>query len=233
MSKLKPLKWRETSVSASAITPMHTYEVIATENNKFYVKKVRLETQKLEEVTGFDTAQAAKDWCYNNHYLLKMQPYTEPSNAVFELKVIDKRVGKDVDYPLPTQATDGSAGIDLRACIDKPIVIEAGKTVLVGTGIAIHIKDDSYMGMVLPRSGLGSKSGIVLGNLVGVIDSDYQGELMMCLWNRSDTDYTLQPATRVAQYIVMPIVKPAFKIVDEFGETSGRSVGGFGSTGDK
>lgn len=228
MSKLSALKWD----NGAATTPLHHYKV-AGDGDKFVVEKIRRETQKKEVVTGFDSEQDAMDWCYNNHYLLKMQPYTEPSNAVFELKVIDKRVGKDVDYPLPTQATDGSAGIDLRACIDNPIVIEAGKTVLVGTGIAIHIKDDSYMGMVLPRSGLGSKSGIVLGNLVGVIDSDYQGELMMCLWNRSDTDYTLQPATRVAQYIVVPIVKPAFKIVEEFGETSGRSVGGFGSTGDK
>lgn len=148
-----------------------------------------------------------------------------------EVKIINPMITTDSRFSIPTRATLGSAGIDLRACIDKPIEIKAGESVLIGTGIAVHIKDPSFAGIILPRSGLGSKSGIVLGNLVGLIDSDYQGELMVSVWNRSWEDYTLEPATKFAQYMVIPVVTPRFKLVEEFAESSARGTGGFGSTG--
>lgn len=150
-----------------------------------------------------------------------------------QVKILNPKIGTDPAFPLPTRATDGSAGIDLRACIDKPITIKAGETQLIGTGLSIYIADPNYAGLILPRSGLGHKHGIVLGNLVGLIDADYQGELMVSIWNRSDTDFVLNPAERMAQYMIVPVVRPAFEIVDEFHEISGRGADGFGSSGVK
>ncbi|STZ08262.1 Deoxyuridine 5'-triphosphate nucleotidohydrolase [Moraxella caprae] len=150
-----------------------------------------------------------------------------------QVKLLNPKIGSDPNFPLPTRATDGSAGIDLRACIDEPLVIKAGETKLIGTGLAIYIKDSNFAGIILPRSGLGHKHGIVLGNLVGLIDADYQGELMVSVWNRSDSDFTLNPAERMAQYMVVPVVRPSFEIVDEFSDDSERGAGGFGSSGIK
>lgn len=150
-----------------------------------------------------------------------------------QVKLLNPKIGSDPNFPLPTRATDGSAGIDLRACIDEPVVIKAGETKLIGTGMAIYIKDPNFAGIILPRSGLGHKHGIVLGNLVGLIDADYQGELMVSVWNRSDADFTLNPAERMAQYMVVPVLRPSFKIVDEFSDDSERGAGGFGSSGIK
>lgn len=149
----------------------------------------------------------------------------------FQVKILNPKIGADPNFPLPTRATDGSAGIDLRACIDEPITIKAGETVLVGTGLAIYIADPDYAGLILPRSGLGHKHGIVLGNLVGLIDSDYQGELMVSVWNRSGTDFVLNPAERMAQYVVVPVARPEFVIVPDFSDISLRGAGGFGHTG--
>lgn len=142
------------------------------------------------------------------------------------LKVLDQRM-KD---QLPAYGTPGSAGLDLRACIDAPLTIEPGQTVLIPTGIAIHIADPGYAAMILPRSGLGHKNGIVLGNLVGLIDSDYQGQLMVSTWNRSQTAFTLNPMDRLAQLVIVPVMQIEFDVVDEFGDSS-RGEGGFGSTG--
>ena len=148
-----------------------------------------------------------------------------------QVKVANPLIGSDSRFPLPTRATDGSAGIDLRACIDAPLTVKAGETVLVGTGLALYIADPDYVGLIMPRSGLGHKHGIVLGNLTGVIDADYQGELMVSVWNRSQTDYTLQPGERMEQYLVVPVMRPQFEVVDEFSDISLRGGGGFGSTG--
>ncbi len=148
-----------------------------------------------------------------------------------QVKILNPKIGQDPNFPLPTRATDGSAGIDLRACIDEPITIKAGETKLIGTGLSIYIADPNYAGIILPRSGLGHKHGIVLGNLVGLIDADYQGELMVSVWNRSQTDFILEPAERMAQYMVVPVVRPSFEIVDEFSDVSERGAGGFGSSG--
>jgi dUTP pyrophosphatase len=143
-----------------------------------------------------------------------------------DLKILDPRM-KDF---LPAYATGGSAGLDLRACVDAPLTIEPGQTVLVPTGLAIHIADPGYAAMILPRSGLGHKNGIVLGNLVGLIDSDYQGQLMVSTWNRGQSTFTLQPMDRLAQLVVVPVVQVGFKVVEEFA-SSDRGAGGFGSTG--
>lgn len=148
-----------------------------------------------------------------------------------QVKILNKKIGQDSRFPLPTRATDGSAGIDLRACIDEPMTIKAGETVLIGTGLAIYLADPNYVGLIMPRSGLGHKHGIVLGNLTGVIDADYQGELMVSVWNRSQTDFVLQPAERMAQYLVVPVMRPTFEVVDEFSDISVRGAGGFGSSG--
>lgn len=148
-----------------------------------------------------------------------------------QVKILNEKIGNDSRFPLPTRATDGSAGIDLRACIDAPITIKAGETVLVGTGLAIYLADPNYVGLIMPRSGLGHKHGIVLGNLTGVIDADYQGELMVSIWNRSQTDFVLQPAERMAQYLVVPVMRPSFEVVSEFSDISVRGAGGFGSSG--
>lgn len=143
-----------------------------------------------------------------------------------DLKVLDERMREN----LPAYGTPGSAGLDLRACMDSPLTIEPGETHLIPTGLAIHIADPNYAAVILPRSGLGHKHGIVLGNLVGLIDSDYQGPLMVSAWNRSSKAYTLEPMERLAQLVVLPIAQVQFKIVDDF-ESSERGSGGFGSTG--
>lgn len=143
-----------------------------------------------------------------------------------DLKILDPRM-KDF---LPAYGTPGSAGLDLRACIEAPLTIEPGQTVLVPTGLAIHIGDPGYAAMILPRSGLGHKNGIVLGNLVGLIDSDYQGQLMVSTWNRSQAVFTLQPMDRLAQLVVVPVLQVGFNVVEEFA-SSERGAGGFGSTG--
>ena len=142
------------------------------------------------------------------------------------LKILDPRM-KEL---LPAYGTPGSAGLDLRACIDAPLTIEPGQTVLVPTGLAIHIGDPGYAAMILPRSGLGHKNGIVLGNLVGLIDSDYQGQLMVSTWNRGHTTFTLQPMDRLAQLVIVPVLQVGFNVVEEFA-SSERGAGGFGSTG--
>jgi dUTP pyrophosphatase len=143
-----------------------------------------------------------------------------------DLKIIDPRM-KDF---LPAYATAGSAGLDLRACIDAALVIEPGQTVLVPTGLAIHIADPGHAAMILPRSGLGHKNGIVLGNLVGLVDSDYQGQLMVSTWNRGQSAFTLQPMDRLAQLVVVPVLQVGFNVVEDFASTD-RGAGGFGSTG--
>jgi dUTP pyrophosphatase len=145
-----------------------------------------------------------------------------------ELKVLDPRVGEA--FPLPEHATDGAAGVDLRACLDMPLTLHPGETRLIGTGIAIHIGDKGLAAVLLPRSGLGHKHGIVLGNLVGLIDSDYQGEVMVSCWNRGEDSFTIQPGERIAQMIFVPVVQARFRMVDEF-ESSERGGGGFGSSG--
>ncbi len=142
------------------------------------------------------------------------------------VKILDPRM-KD---QLPHYATEGSAGLDLRACLDQPLVLEPGATQLVATGLAIHIADPAYAAMILPRSGLGHKHGIVLGNLVGLIDSDYQGPLMVSVWNRGQRNFVLEPMERLAQLIVVPVQQVQFHVVDEF-DDSARGTGGFGSTG--
>ena len=145
-----------------------------------------------------------------------------------QVKLLDPRVGKE--WPLPTYATAGSAGLDLRACLDDAIEIEPGQTVLVKTGMAIYIQDTQFAGMILPRSGLGHKHGIVLGNLVGLIDSDYQGELMISVWNRGQTTFRLEPGERLAQYVLVPVVQAEVEQVEDFVATD-RGAGGFGHTG--
>jgi dUTP pyrophosphatase len=143
-----------------------------------------------------------------------------------DIKILDPRM-KEL---LPAYATPGSAGLDLRACIEAPLLLEPGQTVLVPTGLAIHVADPGYAAMILPRSGLGHKNGIVLGNLVGLIDSDYQGQLMVSTWNRGHTAFTLQPLDRLAQLVIVPVLQVGFNIVEEFA-SSERGAGGFGSTG--
>ena len=143
-----------------------------------------------------------------------------------DVKILDARMRDQ----LPAYATAGSAGLDLRACIDAPITIEAGATVLSPTGLAIHLADPGYAAMILPRSGMGHKNGIVLGNLVGLIDSDYQGQLMVSTWNRGQAAFTLHPMDRLAQLIVVPVLQVGFNVVDEF-DTTERGANGFGSTG--
>jgi dUTP pyrophosphatase len=146
--------------------------------------------------------------------------------TTINVKVLDERVAGH----LPQYATPGSAGLDLRACIDAPLLIEPGQAMLIPTGLAIHIGDPGLAAVLLPRSGLGHKHGLVLGNLVGLIDSDYQGPLMVSCWNRGSLAYTVQPLERIAQMVIVPVVQAAFRRVDEFG-ASARGEGGFGSTG--
>ena len=145
-----------------------------------------------------------------------------------ELKVLDARLGRE--FPLPEYATQASAGLDLRAMVDAPLTLEGGASALIPSGIAIHIGDPGLCAMVLPRSGLGHKHGIVLGNLVGLIDADYQGPLMISCWNRSGSAFTITPGERIAQLVFAPVVRAAFDVVDEFAP-SVRGAGGFGSSG--
>ena len=145
-----------------------------------------------------------------------------------QVKVLDARLGQE--WAMPAYATTGSAGLDLRACLDEAIEIAAGETVLVKTGLAIYIEDPNFAGLILPRSGLGHKHGIVLGNLVGLIDSDYQGELMVSVWNRGQNTFRLEPGERLAQYVLVPVVQAEFEQVEEF-VASERGAGGFGHTG--
>jgi len=145
-----------------------------------------------------------------------------------EIKILDKRLG--AEFPLPAYATSGSAGMDLSACIIEPLQLLPGQTILVPTGIAVHIADPNLAAMLLPRSSLGHKHGIVLGNLVGLIDSDYQGPLQVSCWNRGNDVFTLHPGDRLAQMIIVPVVQVSLSIVEEFTPTE-RGVGGFGSTG--
>ena len=146
--------------------------------------------------------------------------------TVIDVKVLDARLAEQ----LPAYATSGSAGLDLRACVDAPMVLAPGETQLIPTGLSIHIADPGLAAMILPRSGLGHKHGIVLGNLVGLIDSDYQGPLMVSCWNRGSTAFTIQPLERIAQLVIVPVVQARFRVVDSF-DDSARGTGGFGSTG--
>ncbi|MFN4291556.1 MAG: dUTP diphosphatase [Permianibacter sp.] len=152
----------------------------------------------------------------------------DPAVKDVQLKILNPKVGRD--FPLPAYATDGSAGMDLRACLDAPLVVEPGQTVLIPTGLALYIGDPGLAATILPRSGLGHKHGIVLGNLVGLIDSDYQGELLISCWNRGQHAYTVQPGERIAQLVILPVVQPRLRVVEAF-EASARGSGGFGHSG--
>lgn len=147
---------------------------------------------------------------------------------VIQLKILDQRLG--TEFPLPDYATEGSAGVDLRACVAGPEIINPGETKLIPTGMAIHIGDPSLAAVLLPRSGLGHKHGIVLGNLVGLIDSDYQGQVFVSCWNRGSEPFTIQPGERIAQMVLVPVVQAHFEVVEEFEESS-RGSGGFGHSG--
>ncbi len=144
-----------------------------------------------------------------------------------DVRVLDARMAGQ----LPAYATPGSAGLDLRACLDAPLTLAPGACELIGTGLAIHLADPGYAALILPRSGLGHKHGIVLGNLVGLIDSDYQGELNVSAWNRSSTAFVIGPLERLAQLVIVPVVQAQFQVVDNFEATSARGTGGYGSTG--
>ena len=147
-----------------------------------------------------------------------------------DLKILDPRMG--TDFPLPAPATDGSAGVDLRALLEEPMSLAPGEAELISTGLAVHIADPGYAGMILPRSGLGHKKGLVLGNLVGLIDADYQGPLMVSAWNRSDAPISIDVGDRIAQLVIVPVLQPRFRVVEDF-ETSARGSGGFGSSGQR
>ena len=154
-------------------------------------------------------------------------PYADRNTMkTISVKILDPRMKEQ----MPAYATSGSAGLDLRACIDAPLTIKPGETHLIPTGLAIHIADPGYAAMILPRSGMGHKHGIVLGNLVGLIDSDYQGQLMGSTWNRGQSEFTLNPMERLAQLVIVPVLQVGFSVVDEF-DSSERGAGGFGSTG--
>jgi dUTP pyrophosphatase len=153
---------------------------------------------------------------------------TAPRHPPLQVRILDRRIG--TEYPLPHYATPGSAGLDLRACLESPVTLQPGQTHLVPTGIAIHLDDPGLAAVLLPRSGLGHKHGIVLGNLVGLIDSDYQGQVMVSCWNRGQSAFTIEPGERIAQMVIVPVVQVQFEIVEEF-SASERGAGGFGSTG--
>ena len=148
---------------------------------------------------------------------------------IVDIKILDPRMQDQ----LPAYATPGSAGLDLRACLDAPLTLAPNAWQLVPTGLAVHLRDPGYAAMILPRSGLGHKHGIVLGNLVGLIDSDYQGQLMVSAWNRSTTEFVLQPMERLAQMVIVPVIQAQFNVVQEFDAASERGAGGYGSTGTK
>lgn len=152
------------------------------------------------------------------------------TRKTFQVRILDDRIGNTV--PFPHYATEGSAGLDLRACLDAPMTLKPGQTELIKTGLSIHIADPSLAAMILPRSGLGHKHGIVLGNLVGLIDSDYQGELMVSCWNRGQTEFTVEVGERIAQLVLVPVVQADFEVVSSF-DASQRGDGGFGSTGSR
>ena len=149
-------------------------------------------------------------------------------NRIVQVKILDERIRGE--FGLPHYATDGSAGLDMRACVDAPLSLEAGETQLIPSGIAIHINDPALAAVLLPRSGMGHKHGIVLGNLVGLIDSDYQGQVYISCWNRGKDSFVIEPGDRIAQMVFVPIVQAAFDVVDEFSESE-RAAGGFGHTG--
>lgn len=153
---------------------------------------------------------------------------TQNQRRPLKVRILDARIGKD--FPLPQYATSGSAGLDLRACIDAPLLLEPGKSELVPTGLSIYVEDPGLAAVILPRSGLGHKHGVVLGNLVGLIDSDYQGPLMVSVWNRGREPFTVQPGERIAQLIVVPVVQVDLEVVEDFAATS-RGQGGFGHSG--
>jgi dUTP pyrophosphatase len=150
------------------------------------------------------------------------------SAARIQLRILDQRIG--TEYPLPEYATRGSAGVDLRACIDESLTLDPGQTELIPSGIAVYIEDPSLAATILPRSGLGHKHGIVLGNLVGLIDSDYQGQVFVSCWNRGNTAFVIEPGSRLAQMVFVPVVQAEFEVVEEFA-VSDRGAGGFGHTG--
>ncbi len=150
------------------------------------------------------------------------------SAARIQLRILDQRIG--TEYPLPEYATRGSAGVDLRACIDEPLTLDPGQTELIPSGIAVYIEDSSLAATILPRSGLGHKHGIVLGNLVGLIDSDYQGQVFVSCWNRGNTAFVIEPGSRLAQMVFVSVVQAEFEVVEEFA-VSDRGAGGFGHTG--
>jgi dUTP pyrophosphatase len=150
------------------------------------------------------------------------------SRRPLKVRVLDARLGRD--FPLPAYATDGSAGLDLRACVEAPLVLEPGQAQLIPTGLSIWLEDPGYAAVILPRSGLGHKHGIVLGNLVGLIDSDYQGQIFVSMWNRGREAFVIQPMDRIAQLVVVPVVQVKLNVVEEF-RASARGAGGFGSTG--
>jgi dUTP pyrophosphatase len=153
---------------------------------------------------------------------------SSPARRALQVRILDARMGRE--FPLPAYATDGSAGLDLRACLAAPLVLGAGRAELIPTGLAIHVADPALAAVILPRSGLGHKNGIVLGNLVGLIDSDYQGQLMVSCWNRGAQDFTINPGERIAQLVVVPVVQVELQIVEEF-TASERGAGGFGHSG--
>ena len=153
---------------------------------------------------------------------------TAAARRALQVRILDARIGSE--FPLPAYATDGSAGLDLRACLDGPLLLAAGKAELIPTGLAIHLDDPGLAAMILPRSGLGHKHGIVLGNLVGLIDSDYQGQLMVSCWNRGAEPFTIRPGERIAQLVVVPVVQVQLEVVAEF-SASTRGAGGFGHSG--
>ncbi|HKQ82763.1 MAG TPA: dUTP diphosphatase [Steroidobacteraceae bacterium] len=152
------------------------------------------------------------------------------SRRPLQVRILDARLGRE--FPLPSYATDGSAGVDLRACVKEPLTLDPGASELIPSGLAIHIGDPGLAAIVLPRSGLGHNHGIVLGNLVGLIDSDYQGQLFVSCWNRGQTAFTIQPGERIAQLVLVPVVQVDFEIVEDF-VASVRGAGGFGSSGTK
>ena len=151
-----------------------------------------------------------------------------PQLRPLKVRILDARIG--AAFPLPAYATAGSAGLDLRACLDGPLVLEPGRAQLIPTGLAIHVEDPGLAAVILPRSGLGHKHGIVLGNLVGLIDSDYQGQLMVSCWNRGQEPFTVQPGERIAQLVIVPVVQVALEVVEDF-TGSARGAGGFGHSG--
>ena len=153
---------------------------------------------------------------------------SSPARRVLQVRILDARIGGE--FPLPAYATQGSAGLDLRACVAAPLTLAAGRAELIATGLAIHVADPALAAVILPRSGLGHKHGIVLGNLVGLIDSDYQGQLMVSCWNRSAEPFTIRPGERIAQLVIVPVVQVELEVVSDF-ETSARGGGGFGHSG--